>query len=92
MGAARLPPQRRHLAGRAGFPPHVADRLLKPRGGTISGVAAVYQRSEFAAERRAALDTWGAHVLAMGEGRAGPATVANLDAARRRKRVVASGS
>jgi integrase len=79
------------LAG-AGFAPHVADRLLNHVGGTISGVAAVYQRSEFAAERRAALDAWGAHVLAMGEGRAAPAAVASLDAARRRQRAVASGA
>ena len=30
--------------------------------GTISGVAAVYQRHEFLAERKEALDRWGAHV------------------------------
>jgi hypothetical protein len=29
---------------------------------TISGVAAVYQRHEFLAERKDALDRWGAHV------------------------------
>jgi integrase len=70
----------------AGFPPHVADRLLNHVGGTISGVAAVYQRSEFQAERRAALDAWGAHVPAMGEGRPLSPMVAHLDAVRRRKR------
>ena len=30
-----------------------------------AGVAAVYQRHEFLAERRAALDLWGAHVIAI---------------------------
>jgi integrase len=50
------------LAGAGGFPPHIADRLLNHVGGTISGVAAVYQRNQFLAERAAALDAWGAHV------------------------------
>jgi integrase len=50
------------LAG-AGFPPHVADRLLNHVGGSINGVAAVYQRGEFLAERQAALEAWSAHVL-----------------------------
>jgi integrase len=47
---------------RLGVAPHVADKILNHQGGTISGVAAVYQRHEFLAERRAALDLWGAHV------------------------------
>jgi integrase len=47
---------------RLGVAPHVADKLLNHQTGTISGVAAVYQRHEFLAERRAALDVWGAHI------------------------------
>jgi len=47
---------------RLGIAPHVADKILNHQSGTISGVAAVYQRHEFLAERRAALDLWGAHV------------------------------
>jgi integrase len=47
---------------RLGVAPHVADKILNHQSGTISGVAAVYQRHEFLAERRAALDLWGAHV------------------------------
>jgi integrase len=47
---------------RLGVAPHVADKILNHQAGTISGVAAVYQRHEFLAERRAALDTWGAHI------------------------------
>jgi hypothetical protein len=39
-----------------------ADKILNHQSGTISGVAAVYQRHEFLAERREALDRWGAHV------------------------------
>jgi integrase len=47
---------------RLGVAPHVADKILNHQSGTISGVAAVYQRHQFLAERRAALDQWGAHV------------------------------
>jgi integrase len=47
---------------RLGVAPHVADKILNHQSGTISGVAAVYQRHEFLAERQAALDLWGAHV------------------------------
>jgi integrase len=45
-----------------GVAPHVADRILNHVGGTISGVAAVYQRHEFMAERKQALEHWGEHV------------------------------
>jgi integrase len=47
---------------RLGIPPHIADKILNHQSGTISGVAAVYQRHEFLAERKDALDCWGAHV------------------------------
>jgi len=47
---------------RMGIPPHVADKILNHQSGTISGVAAVYQRHDFLAERKDALDRWGAHV------------------------------
>lgn len=43
-----------------GVAPHVADRILNHVRGTISGVAAVYQRAEFLVERKAALDAWAA--------------------------------
>jgi integrase len=45
-----------------GIAPHVADKILNHQSGTISGVAAVYQRHEFLRERKEALDRWGAHV------------------------------
>jgi integrase len=47
---------------RLGIAPHVADKILNHQSGTISGVAAVYQRHDFMVERREALDRWGAHV------------------------------
>lgn len=48
---------------RLGIPPHVADKILNHQTGTISGVAAIYQRHDFLAERRDALETWAAHVI-----------------------------
>ena len=47
---------------RLGIAPHVADKILNHQGGTISGVAAVYQRHNFLEERKKALEMWGAHV------------------------------
>jgi integrase len=47
---------------RLGIPPHVADKILNHQSGTISGVAAIYQRHDFLAERNDALARWGAHV------------------------------
>jgi integrase len=47
---------------RLGVAPHVADKVLNHQSGTISGVAAVYQRHEFLTERKDALERWGAHV------------------------------
>jgi integrase len=50
---------------RLGIAPHVADKVLNHQSGTISGVAAVYQRHDFLAERKVALERWGAHVQAL---------------------------
>jgi integrase len=47
---------------RLGVAPHVADKILNHTSGTISGVAAVYQRHEFMGERKGALDLWAKHV------------------------------
>ena len=47
---------------RLGIPPHIADKILNHQSGTISGVAAVYQRHQFLTERRDALDRWSDHV------------------------------
>jgi integrase len=45
--------------------PQIADKVLNHQSGTISGVAAVYQRHDFLDERRHALDLWGSHVAAL---------------------------
>src|SRR5262249_42535842 len=53
---------------RLGVAPHVADKILNHQSGTISGVAAVYQRHDFLAERPAALERWGAHISELSGG------------------------
>lgn len=58
--------------------PHVADRVLNHIEGTISGVAAVYQRHEFLRERAAALDAWAAYVLNAADGTGFEPTVGNV--------------
>jgi integrase len=54
----------------SGIAPHVADRLLNHVSGAALGMLpAVYQRAEFATERKAALERWSEYVLAAGERR-----------------------
>jgi integrase len=50
---------------RLGVAPHVADKVLNHQTGTISGVAAIYQRHEFLEERKDALERWSAHIAAL---------------------------
>lgn len=50
---------------RLGIAPHVADKILNHQSGTISGVAAVYQRHEFLNERGEALIVWGSFVASL---------------------------
>ena len=45
-----------------GFDSIVADKLLAHKPAKLRGVASVYQRHDFAAERARALDAWAAHV------------------------------
>ncbi len=48
---------------RLGFDSIVADKILAHQPAKLLGVAAIYQRHDFARERAAALDAWAAHVL-----------------------------
>lgn len=50
---------------RLGTDPHVVEAVLNHRSGTISGVAAVYNRYAYLNEKRAALETWGKHVTSL---------------------------
>ncbi len=48
--------------------PHVVEAILNHVSGHKAGVAGIYNRATYAAEKRQALDMWGAHVLALVEG------------------------
>ncbi len=50
---------------RMGTPPYVVEKVLNHISGTISGVAAVYNRYGYDAEKREALDKWAAYVGAL---------------------------
>jgi integrase len=52
-----------------GIPPHVTEAVLNHKSGAIKGVAAVYARHDYAAEKRAALDAWARRLLETAEGR-----------------------
>lgn len=45
-----------------GVSPHVVEKILNHVSGTISGVAAVYNRYGYDTEKRDALDRWGAYL------------------------------
>jgi len=50
------------------FPPHVVEAVLNHRSGTRRGVAGVYNRFDYADEKRAALEAWGNYVTRLAEG------------------------
>jgi integrase len=61
----RLHDLRRTLASglaRLGQPVHVIEAVLNHRWGVISGVAAIYNRHQYFAEKQAALEAWGEFV------------------------------
>jgi integrase len=53
-----------------GTAPHVVEAVLNHRSGTIKGVAAVYNRYNYAAEKREALDKWAARISVIVGGQA----------------------
>ena len=53
---------------RLGIDSIVADKILAHQPAKLLGVAAVYQRHDFARERAAALDAWAAHVTGINTG------------------------
>jgi len=53
---------------RLGVRLEVTEQVLNHVSGSRAGIVGVYQRHDFALEKRAALDAWGNHVLALVEG------------------------
>jgi integrase len=54
---------------RLGVRLEVTEAVLGHVGGSRAGIVGIYQRHEWAKEKRAALEAWGAHVAAIVEGR-----------------------
>ena len=65
---------------RLGVRLEVTEAVLNHISGSRAGIAGVYQRHDWAAEKRAALDAWAAHVLAAAEGRSPTGNVVKLRA------------
>jgi len=63
---------------RLGVRLEVTEAVLNHISGSRGGIAGVYQRHDWAAEKRAALDGWAAHVLAVVESRASAGIVVKL--------------
>jgi hypothetical protein len=63
---------------RLGVRLEVTEAVLNHISGSRGGIAGVYQRHDWAAEKRAALDAWAAHVLAAAGGRAATDNVVKL--------------
>jgi integrase len=54
-----------HISERGFAQPHVVEALVNHVSGSKAGVAGVYNRSVYAAEKRRAIELWGAHVAAL---------------------------
>jgi len=48
-----------------GIAPHVVEAVLNHKGGSIKGVAAIYNRYSYSAEKRTALEAWGRYLDAL---------------------------
>ena len=53
-----------------GIAPHVVEAVLNHKGGSIKGVAAIYNRYNYGTEKRTALEAWGRYVDALVTGAA----------------------
>ena len=67
---------------RLGVRLEVTEAVLNHVSGSRGGIVGIYQRHDWAAEKRTALDGWAAHVLAAAAGTAAPAKVVQLPRAK----------
>jgi integrase len=65
---------------RLGVRLEVTEQVLNHVSGSRAGIVGVYQRHDFANEKRAALEAWGSHVEAIVEGRTPESNVLKLHA------------
>jgi hypothetical protein len=63
---------------RLGVRLEVTEQVLNHVSGSRADIVGVYQRHDFASEKRAALEAWGEHVLAVVEGRTAMGNVVTL--------------
>jgi integrase len=63
---------------RLGVRLEVTEQVLNHVSGSRAGIVGVYQRHDFASEKRAALEAWGNHVLAVIDGRTAAGNVVAL--------------
>jgi hypothetical protein len=63
---------------RLGVPLEVTEAVLNHISGSRGGIAGVYQRHDWAAEKRSALDAWADHVPATAEQRPAAGNVVKL--------------
>jgi integrase len=66
---------------RLGVRLEVTEAVLNHISGSRGGIAGVYQRHDWASEKRAALDAWAAHVVSIVKGRAPGDNVVTLEGA-----------
>jgi integrase len=57
------------MADRLGIQPHIVEAILNHQSGHKGGVAGVYNRATYAAEKKQALERWADYVSALVEGR-----------------------
>ena len=48
-----------------GVPPHIVEAALNHISGHKGGVAGIYNRAAYAAEKQAALERWASHVVGL---------------------------
>jgi integrase len=65
---------------RLGVRLEVTEQVLNHVSGSRAGIVGVYQRHDFANEKRAALEAWGSHVEAIVEGRTPESNVLKMHA------------
>ena len=74
--AMKIPPWRLHDLRRTaatgmaelGIPPHIVEAVVNHVSGAKAGVAGIYNRAAYAAEKKAALERWAAHVEGLVDG------------------------